>query len=69
MDAGYLFAALVWGSVGLGFTIYGKKQQAIIPLIGGILLIGLTYIIRTGMMLSLVSIVIIAAIIGLKNLV
>lgn len=62
MEPGYLFAALLWGSIGLGFFIYGKKRKSPVHLIGGILLMGITYIVRTAGYLSLVSIAIIAGI-------
>jgi hypothetical protein len=28
-SASSLFASLVWGSIGVGYFIYGKKQQAL----------------------------------------
>ena len=62
MDYTYLFAALLWGSVGLGFFIYGKKQRSMIPLIGGILLMAVSYAFRTPLSLSLVSLAIIAGV-------
>ena len=37
-----LFASLIWGSVGLGIFIYGKKQQSMVPLFGGLLVMGVT---------------------------
>ena len=62
MDSSYIFAAFFWGTVGFGFFIFGKKQKSIIPLIGGILLMGISYAIRTALNLSLISIAIIVAI-------
>jgi hypothetical protein len=38
--AGFLFASLVWGSIGVGYFIYGKKQQSLTPMGGGILMVG-----------------------------
>ncbi len=43
ISATSLIASLIWGSVGLGFFIYGKKQTAMFPLIGGIALIAISY--------------------------
>jgi len=62
MDTGYLFAALVWGSIGMGFFIYGKKKKRIVPLVGGIVLMGISYLIKTPLSLSCVSLVLIAGI-------
>ena len=28
LDANFLFASLIWGSVGAGYFIYGKRQQS-----------------------------------------
>jgi hypothetical protein len=42
-NPGTLFTSLVWGSVGFGYFIYGKKQQSPPPAIGGILIIAASY--------------------------
>jgi hypothetical protein len=42
-NPGTLFASLIWSSVGLGYFIYGKKQQSLPPAIGGILIIAASY--------------------------
>ncbi|MGB6010792.1 MAG: hypothetical protein WBI57_05950 [Desulfobacterales bacterium] len=34
-----LMWGMIFGSIGLGFFVYGKKQKAVIPLISGIGLI------------------------------
>jgi hypothetical protein len=62
MGSTYLFAALIWGSIGLGFAIYGKKQKALPSLLGGILLMGISYIISSALYMSLVGVVLVAAI-------
>ena len=36
ISAHFLVASLIWGSVGVGFFIYGKKQQSLVPLFGGL---------------------------------
>jgi len=39
MDIGtMLISSIVFGSVGVGYFIYGKKQQQVIPMITGIAL-------------------------------
>jgi len=56
----FLLASLIWGSVGVGYLIYGKKQAAIVPLIGGALLIGASYLIASWVIMSLVAFALIA---------
>ena len=53
-NSNLLFASLVWGSVGLGYFIYGKKQASGAPLIGGILMMAVSYFIGSALMMSLI---------------
>ena len=62
-----LVASLIWGSIGTGFAIYGWKQKAPVPLFGGIALIAVSYFIGSALWMSLVEVLLIAAIIGLRN--
>ena len=57
-----LFASLIWGSIGLGFAIYGKRQKAMAPLVGGILLMAISYLIGSALTMSLVGVVLVAGI-------
>jgi len=57
-----LFASLIWGSIGMGFAIYGKKQKALAPLVGGILLMGISYLISSALTMSLAGIGLVAGI-------
>ncbi len=50
-----LLASLIWGSIGLGFAIYGKRQKAMAPLLGGILLMALSYLIGSALVMTLVG--------------
>jgi hypothetical protein len=43
MSASSLLWGVLFGSIGLGYFVYGKKQQAAIPLICGIILMVLPY--------------------------
>ena len=44
-DAGVLLASVIWGGLGFGFFVYGKKQRSAPALFGGIALMGITYVI------------------------
>ena len=57
-----LFASLIWGSIGMGFAIYGKKQRATAPLLGGILLMALSYFISSALYMSLAGVALVAGI-------
>jgi hypothetical protein len=51
---------MIFGSIGLGFFIYGKKQKSIIPLISGIVLMVVPYLISNIYALILLGIVLVA---------
>lgn len=57
-----LWASLVWGAVGSGFLIYGKRQGAMVPLFGGLAMIGASYFCETALSMSVVGLVLVAAI-------
>ena len=61
-SAGFLFASLVWGSIGLGYLIYGKKQQSISALVGGILMLVASYFCSSALLMSLICLAIVAAV-------
>jgi len=63
LSSSTLFASLIWGSIGLGFTVYGKKQRAIVPMVGGILLMGVSYLIGSALLMSLVGAAMVAGIV------
>ena len=48
-----LIASLIWGSVGLGFAVYGKRQSAPVPLFGGIALVALSYFLNSALYMCL----------------
>jgi len=63
-----MIASIIWGAIGSGFFIYGWKQKSMIPLFGGIALVAGSYFFATSAwIMSLFSIVVIAAIIWLKR--
>ena len=51
MDSTSLFLGLIFGSIGMGFFIYGKKQKKGIPLISGLVLCGIPYFISNTLLL------------------
>ena len=61
-DTSFLFASLLWGSVGMGYFIYGKKQSAMMPMIGGIVICAVSYVVSSWLLMTLLCIGIIVAI-------
>ncbi len=61
-NTGSLFASLLWGSIGLGYFIYGKKQQSFAAMGGGILMMAVSYFIGSALAMSLVCLGIMAAV-------
>ena len=53
LDVNWLFASLIWGSVGVGCFIYGKRQQSIVPLMAGIMIVAVSYFAESALSMSL----------------
>jgi len=61
-NAHFLFASLVWGSVGVGYFVYGKRQSSWLPMVGGVVMIAASYFARSVLVMSLVCTGLIVAI-------
>jgi len=53
MNTNFLFASLIWGSIGVGYFIYGKKQTLWQPMVGGLLMIAISYFAGSVLVMSL----------------
>jgi hypothetical protein len=42
---------LLFGSIGLGYFIYGKKQKAVVPLVCGVALMVFPYLVSNALLL------------------
>ena len=51
MNSTQLLLGVLFGSIGLGYFIYGKKQKIIVPFVVGILLMTYTYFVENTMLL------------------
>jgi hypothetical protein len=58
----FLFASLLWGSVGVGYFVYGKKQQSFSAMGGGILMILASYFVNSALLMSVLCAGIVAAV-------
>lgn len=55
-----LFLSVLFGSVGFGFFIYGRKQRKVVPLLCGIALMIVPYFIPNTLLLFVVGAVLVA---------
>jgi uncharacterized membrane protein HdeD (DUF308 family) len=61
LDTNFLIASLIWGSVGVGYCIYARKERQWVPLTGGIVMIAASYLCASALIMSLICI---AAMVG-----
>ena len=54
MSESSLIWGVIFGSVGLGYFVYGKKQHAVVPLLCGVALMVVPYFISGAWLLVLV---------------
>jgi len=57
IDTATLFWGMLFGAIGLGFFIYGKKQGAAVPLLSGIALMVFPYFVANVYLLVAIGIV------------
>ena len=62
LDSNYLFASLIWGSIGVGYFVYGKKHQSIVALIGGVLMVTASYFVGSALLMSFIGLGLMAAV-------
>ena len=55
MNLSVLLWGVVFGSLGLGYYIYGKRQSAMLPLLCGIALMAIPYFVSSSLYLILVG--------------
>jgi hypothetical protein len=55
-----LLWGLLFGSIGLGYFIYGKKQRAVVPLVCGVALMVFPYFVSNALLLVGIGIVLAA---------
>ena len=66
-SANTLFASLIWGSIGVGLIVYGKKQASVVHFAGGVLMVAVSYLAGTALAMSVISIGLIAAMYWLRR--
>ncbi len=59
-DINFLLASMVWGTIGTGCVVYGKKQAAAPALVAGLALVALSWFVRSPLLLSVLSLLCLA---------
>ncbi|MGB6307916.1 MAG: hypothetical protein WBF89_09000 [Steroidobacteraceae bacterium] len=57
----WLLWGLLFGSIGLGYFIYGKKQRAVVPLVCGLALMLFPYFVSNNVLLVAIGTILAAA--------
>lgn len=60
LNESWILWGLLFGSIGLGFFVYGKKQKAIVPLVCGLALMIFPYFVTNTYLLVTIGVVLIA---------
>ncbi len=60
MNASSLLWGALFGSFGLGFFVYGKRQKAVVPLVCGLLLMMFPYFISNTILLVAIGVALMA---------
>jgi len=60
MNTSTLMGGIIFGSIGLGFFVYGKKQKALVPILSGIGLMLFPYFIANIYIMILAGVILAA---------
>jgi hypothetical protein len=60
LDTSALLWGLLFGSIGLGFFVYGRRQRAVVPLLCGVALIIFPYFVSNTILLLALGVALIA---------
>ena len=58
----YLWASVIWGSIAGGYLIYGWRQKALMPFIGGLVMTAASFFIVSALLMSLACIALMFAV-------
>ena len=57
-DTHFLFASLIWGSVAIGYFVYGKKQSSLWAMLGGVAMLAASVVVSSALLMSVICIAI-----------
>ena len=55
-DQNFLLASVFWGAIATGYLVYGFRQKAIVPTLGGVLMMTASYFAGTALVMSVVCV-------------
>ena len=62
LDEHFIFASMFWGAVAGGYLLYARKQRETMPLIGGVAMMAVSFMVTSWFWMSLASIGIMIAV-------
>jgi len=62
LDEHFIFASMFWGAVAGGYLLYARKQREIMPLVGGVAMMVVSFMVASWVWMSLTSIAIMVAV-------
>lgn len=51
-------ASVIWGAIGLGILAYGTREKSIVPFLGGVVLLAISYFVGGAWVMSLCGLVV-----------
>jgi hypothetical protein len=62
LNENYIWASCIWGAVASGYLIYGWRQHATIPFLGGVAMTAASFFITSALLMSLACIALMYAV-------
>lgn len=62
LDEHYLWASCIWSAIASGYIIYGWRQRAAIPFVGGVVMTAASFLIGSALLMSLACIALMFAV-------
>jgi hypothetical protein len=62
LNQNYIWASCIWGAVASGYLIYGWRQRATIPFLGGVVMTAASFFITSALLMSLACIALMFAV-------
>ena len=62
LDENFIYASMFWGAVAGGYLLYARKQREVMPFIGGVAMMAVSFMVVSWFWMSLASIAIMAVV-------